>query len=406
MKRYRLQRKLLGPVYRPANMQRFAATVDAVLDRVVAELRGLDGEEVDLKEWMHIVAVECLGAVVLGWSPGFLKSHSDFGSSRSSYFNWRRKSVFGLFPSLIVADLYLTWIGKAFSAVWGLSYTNSKDYRSFFPAVGQKVSARIRKGLRTTTTAAAATAAAAKPSAKAKKNARQHRDLMSDLLDLHKNKPEFKEAYLRRLAVTNFGAGHETMCSALTAAMAMVGSHRPVLGRVADEVRQTSHEHDSITSAHDASTLLPYTSASIREAQRLHPAIGMSLSRTVPLSGPVQLHGYHFPPGTVVGCNPLALQRNEAIFGPDAGAFRPERWFESDSHRRRDMDRINLTWGGGPRTCPGRYLAELVVYKTVVALVHAFDVEVVMPAEDQIQYYFLAMLTGVKARFRSRTVIT
>ncbi len=67
------------------------------------------------------------------------------------------------------------------------------------------------------------------------------------------------------------------------------------------------------------------------------------------------------------------------------------------------MDRCNLTWGGGARTCPGRNLAELILYKAVCALLREFEVEVVaMPSGQQICYYFMAMLTGVKVRFRER----
>ncbi len=133
MKRYRLQRRLIGPVYNEANIQKFGKAVDAVLVQVVAELRHMDGAEVDLKEWMHIIAVECLGAIVLSWSPGFLKGHSDFGSSSASYFNWRRKSVFGLFTTLVVADMHFRWVVKAFSAVWRLGYDNRSNFKPFFP---------------------------------------------------------------------------------------------------------------------------------------------------------------------------------------------------------------------------------------------------------------------------------
>lgn len=226
----------------------------------------------------------------------------------------------------------------------------------------------------------------------------QH-DLLADLIRLHKAKPEFTAIYLRRLAVTNFGAGHETMCSALTSAIALIGSHPDVQARVADEIRQNTSPGLPISYA--AAANLPYTQASIREAQRLHPAIGMSLSRRVPSEG-MFAHGSVFPAGTTVGCNPVALQRNAAIFGADAERFEPSRWLDADAARTAAMRRYNLTWGGGARTCPGRHLAEMVLHKAVPALLREFEVEVAMPREEDVRYFFLAMLTGVKARFRSR----
>lgn len=196
------------------------------------------------------------------------------------------------------------------------------------------------------------------------------------------------------MAVTNFGAGHETMCSALTSIMAMIGSNPSVQAKVAAEVRSAEN-----SSSFDHATHLPYMQATIKEAQRLHPVLGMSLSRTVPAEG-LQAHGHHFPAGTIVGCNPVSLHRNREIFGVDADSFNPSRWL--DTNDVRTMDRYNLTWGGGNRTCPGRHLAYLVVYKVIPALMSEFDVEVAMPPEEEIRYYFMAMLTGVKVRFRPK----
>ena len=113
------------------------------------------------------------------------------------------------------------------------------------------------------------------------------------------------------------------------------------------------------------------------------------------------MHGFRIPPGSTVGCNPVSLHRNPDIFGADADSFVPERWLQdTDESALRAMERFNLTWGGGGRTCPGRHLAEMVLQKVVPALVREFDVEVVaMPDDGATPYYFMAMLTGVKARF-------
>ncbi len=246
--------------------------------------------------------------------------------------------------------------------------------------VHQRVSKRISNALRDP------------PHPNSKKDQRQ--DLLADLIQLHKTKPEFTEAYLRRLAVTNFGAGHETMCSALTAVVTMIGSHPLVQRRVADEVRGTPAAfvlENAIT--------LRYTQASIKEAQRLYPVIGMSPSRKVPAGG-LSLHGQLFPAGTSVGCHPAALHRNPEVFGVDADDYNPDRWLKKDLVKVRVMERVNLTWGGGSRSCPGRHLAELVVSKVVPALLSEFDVEITaLPEETEMPCYFMAMLTGIKARF-------
>jgi cytochrome P450 len=194
------------------------------------------------------------------------------------------------------------------------------------------------------------------------------------------------------MTMTNFGAGHETMTSALTSAMAMIGSHSQVQRRAAEEIRGSE---DPVR--FDNAVRLSYTQASIREAQRLYPVIGMSLPRKVPAAG-MRVHGHYIPPGTTVGCNPVSLHRNVDIFGPDAHVYNPDRWFDTELDTKA-MERFNLTWGGGARTCPGRHLAELIVYKVVPALLKEFDVEVDIPPEEDMPFYFMAMLSGVKARF-------
>lgn len=221
-------------------------------------------------------------------------------------------------------------------------------------------------------------------------------DLLADLIKLHKEKPDFNEIYLRRMAITNFGAGHETMCSALTSILTMIGSRPAVQQKVADEIRSSPVDPTRF----DNAIHLRYTQAAMKEAQRLHPVLAMSLPRTVPAEG-LRAHGYFFPAGTTVGCSPVALHRNPDIVGPDPDVFDPNRWL-GDPDLRRSMERYNLNWGGGSRTCPGRHLAYLVLYKVVPAIFREFEVQVTLPPEEEVRYYFLAMLTGVKARFRPR----
>ncbi|EME79872.1 uncharacterized protein MYCFIDRAFT_166309, partial [Pseudocercospora fijiensis CIRAD86] len=354
MERYRLQRRLIGHIYSRRNLLKYEGTVDAVMAGVVEHLRTLLGAEVDLKEWMHIITVECLSAIVLSWSPGYLRAGTDFGSSGHSYLGWRRKSVFGLFPTAEIMDNYSRSLGRLFAKVWGLTFTPPANFKPFFPAVGNKCMRRINAALRS------------------KPPNDKRRDLAYELIELHKSRPEFKSTYLKRMVMTNFGAGHETTTSTLIAVLSMLGSHAEAQDQVRDEVQ----DYARIDCYANACTLT-YTQACIKEAQRLHPVIGMSLSRTVPANG-TEIDGFYFPPGTTVGCSPVALHQNPEIFGLDARDFRPDRWLKEDDAKI--MDRYNLIWGGGARTCPGRALAEMIVQRVVSTLIKEFEIKVSMPA--------------------------
>lgn len=132
IKRYKLQRRLSGPLYSASNLKKFDSAVEEVTKTVVSELNALDGAEVDLKEWMHIIAVECLGAVVLSWSPKYLKNRSDGDTSTQSYLGWRRKSVFGLFPTVTKMSFLSKTLSRVFSNLWGVTFKTPKNFKPFF----------------------------------------------------------------------------------------------------------------------------------------------------------------------------------------------------------------------------------------------------------------------------------
>lgn len=133
MKRYRLQRRLIGPAYSTSNLLKYEVAIDTVLDQAIAKLKDLQGAPVELKEWMHIIVVECLGAIVLSWSPGMLKKGTDWSSSTHSYQGWKRKSVFGLFPLVVKLETWMKPLGRAFSTLWGTNFRTPKTFKAFFP---------------------------------------------------------------------------------------------------------------------------------------------------------------------------------------------------------------------------------------------------------------------------------
>lgn len=75
---------------------------------------------------------------------------------------------------------------------------------------------------------------------------------------------------------------------------------------------------------------MKYFQTCIKEAMRLHPAVGMLLERLVLDSG-ATIAGKWIPEGTIVGANPWVLARDKTIYGEDADVYRPERWMEARS---------------------------------------------------------------------------
>jgi cytochrome P450 len=155
---------------------------------------------------------------------------------------------------------------------------------------------------------------------------------------------------LRDELMTLLIAGHETTASALSWTFALL-HHRP----------------DLIASARADDALLD---AIVTETLRLKPPLPLAVRRT---TQPLQLGPYTLPAGTRVGpCLYLAHRRPD-VYGPDAGAFRPERFMG-------DTKPDTYSWvpfGGGIRRCVGAAFAQLEL-RTVLRT--ALDTYTITPA--------------------------
>jgi len=118
---------------------------------------------------------------------------------------------------------------------------------------------------------------------------------------------------------------------------------------------------------------LPYLDAVIQEAFRLHPAAGLILERYTPPQG-VEICGRFIPGGVIVGCNPWVVHRREEVFGGDVNAFRPERWLDATPAQLKEMKATMFQFGAGSRTCLGKNISLLEMYKLVPTFLRNFEV--------------------------------
>jgi cytochrome P450 len=183
------------------------------------------------------------------------------------------------------------------------------------------------------------------------------------------------------------------LAASLTAVVALTNTHSSVKAKVLEELEPLQQE---IPAFQEVSGLA-YTTSTIREAMRIWPVIGLAMYREVPAKG-LNVNGYQIPPGTTVGCSPLALHRNPKIAGPDPDEFIPARWL--DEERRLILNQFSLTFGSHNRSCPGRNISEMTIYKAFPTLMKHFDIEVQMP--DSWVTFGMESMTGVKARFRPK----
>ena len=372
MKKYRLQRRIAGPMYATASVEKYGGKIDAVISRFMLRLESLQGQNLDLEQWLHIFVLDALANVTLSEDLKYIEAGNDDGNLEASLRTWRMFSLVGLFPWITSLMQGFPLLDRSICGIFGVP---SRQSPSVFKWAANQIQTRSR-------------------------DKSEKLDMLAEILRLHVEKPEWKSSYAFGMAMTNFGAGHDTMTASLTAIVTCVCQDAKHVARIREEIASAKLNG---TSQDQEVANFPYLRACMKEAMRLFPIIGQSLSRVVPVAE-VTIDGHNLHLGTIVGVNPYVLNSQKSTFGDDAGVFRPERWLEAEEETTRLMDRDMVIWGGPSRSCPGQHLATLIMTKLLVALMHEFDIQLFMDDRVELQAHFLTHLEGVIASFRTRSM--
>lgn len=219
----------------------------------------------------------------------------------------------------------------------------------------------------------------------------QQPDLLSKFLAAQEARPEFmSDELVQTMAVSMAFAGSETTAISLAAVFYYLLRNEGCLERLRGEIDRAAREgafsdcEEGIVTFSE-SQKLPYLDACIKEAFRLHPAAGLPLERVVPPSG-AEIAGQFIKGGTIVGCSAWVIHRNKEVFGEDVEVYRPERWLvgqgaavegaerEAEERRIRAMDGCMIQFGMGARTCIGKNISLMEIYKLVPSLLRRFEV--------------------------------
>ncbi|KAJ6606201.1 cytochrome P450 [Mycena vulgaris] len=190
-------------------------------------------------------------------------------------------------------------------------------------------------------------------------------------------------------------AGHETTSTATTWALYALTQNMAAQTRLREELLRVETDNPSMDQLNE----LPYLDCIVRETLRIHAPVPSTIriatqDDVVPLATPfTDVNGIMHETlnsGKRTDENEhsmipiLAMNRDKAIWGPDAMEFIPERW-ESETPISNALPGVwghMLTFIGGPRACIG-YRFSLVEMKALLfTLVRAFEFELAVPAAD------------------------
>ncbi|KAF2656844.1 benzoate 4-monooxygenase cytochrome P450 [Lophiostoma macrostomum CBS 122681] len=212
----------------------------------------------------------------------------------------------------------------------------------------------------------------------------KHQDMLNSLLsaiDPDTNELAYTNqnhllSEVRLLVLTSTDTTASTLCG-----LFFYLAHNPrVLAKATAEVRATFESAEEIVHGAKLSGC-KYLRACSDEALRLTPPAPGELPREV-LPGGAMIDGHHYPAGTVVGCSPWAMGRDESIYG-DANFYRPERWLPSDDPRDfysaadvLKLKKAHHPFSIGLLNCAGQNLALLELSLITARLLWAVDMRV------------------------------
>ncbi len=203
-------------------------------------------------------------------------------------------------------------------------------------------------------------------------------DLLSMFLKAQAERPDFMtDQRVLTMGVSMSFAGSETTAISLAAVFYYLLKNPRCYHTLMQELQEaiesgTVQSRPSGLISWSESQTLPYLDACIKEAFRIHPPAGLPLERVTPPQG-AEICGRHIPGGIIVGCSAWVIHR-QPVFGDDVDHYWPERWLGVDKEKLREMNASMFHFGAGSRTCIGKNISLLEIYKLVPSFLQRFEV--------------------------------
>lgn len=212
--------------------------------------------------------------------------------------------------------------------------------------------------------------------------------------------------------IVNLAAGADTTAAALRTIFYLSLKHPHVWASLSAAVLAAPFAQPAtlhLPAPYTQARAIPYLEAVVRESLRLIPGEMFPQERVVPAGGLTLPDGQFVPEDAVVGFTSYVTHRNKAIWGPDADAFRPERFLRGEAEsegayadRMREYNDCDLSFGAGSRKCIGMNLGLMEVYKAVATLVAIFEFELSSAEEWTLNAWLFPRATGIMCRVRRR----
>ena len=305
-----------------------------------------------------------MSKVSFGEPIGFLEHGSDFnGMIQAQRENFRYISVANNFP-------FLDTLTKRNPLLWLFKRKPSM----FFTFAKQVVMERVTK--------------AEKDHEAQFEQTRRHADLLGSFIASKKTYPLMTDLRITHLSATNVLAGANNSARAMDATIHWLATHPEEQDRLYDEITNVNLSAMEPADTEGPAALelalkMPYLEAMIQESYRTFGAPANNLERVAGESGLTLPNGLHLPPGTVIAMNAASMAMLPHVFGENAKDFRPSRWMRQETEseaswheRTLRMRRSMIVFGHGSRSCIGKNIVQLELYKIWATLLRIYKVRV------------------------------
>jgi cytochrome P450 len=184
----------------------------------------------------------------------------------------------------------------------------------------------------------------------------------------------FQEPAIVADAAMNFlSAGRDTTAQSFTWTFYALMRKPEVFEQLRTVFQQDDVTGSELSVAKLQPSNIPYIMAVYYESLRLYPPVPLEIKQceenvTLP-------DGTFLPKDSIIIWCLWAINRSKKLYGADADAFDPGRWLGSDGHFSSKSAFEFPVFNGGPRSCLGKKMAELMSAYFIINMVKEFDFE-------------------------------
>lgn len=192
-----------------------------------------------------------------------------------------------------------------------------------------------------------------------------------EALEQDKSDAEFlTEGNMIQVLIDIFGAGTDTSIGELQWLLLKISREPSIQERIKKEIDENIGQSPPTMKDRER---LPYTAACIMETLRFYPIAPFGLPHKT--SNNSEIGGFPIPKDTRVMYNAYSVNHDPKLW-TDHDVFRPERFLDPVTGKLTSKDRLPplLSFGLGPRSCPGEKLAQADMFYVLVRLMQRLSV--------------------------------